>query len=149
MDNVLKTITINEASYQIVKMPAQIGSWLLMLLMGKLTEIMAEANVPASGEDAAKAAETKPEEAASAAISFMLMKLSEEDFATVQQKALSSCLKLVNGVPMPIIMRDGRLAIKELEYDIETVMQLTSQAIHLNLSPFFAKGKLMGLVTAE
>ena len=149
MENVLKELTINEASYQIVKMPAQTGSWLLMLLMGKLMEVMSEESKTATSKPEEPAKEANADEAASAAISFMLMNLDEETFAKVQQKALSVCFKMVNDAPMPVIMRDGRFAIKELEYDIEGVLQLTSQSIRLNLSPFFAKGKLMGLATAD
>ena len=129
-----------------------------MLLMGKLMDIMTDAPQqatqaqaqPESSED--KTDEQKAQEAsttASAAISFMLMKLDEDTFAKVQQKALSVCYKSANGNTIsPVIMRDGRLTDKALEYDIDTITQLMSQAIHLNLSPFFAKGKLMGLATA-
>jgi hypothetical protein len=148
MENVLKELTINEANYQIVKMSAQSGSWLLMLLMGKLMDIMSKEATPTTNNPELDKP-TSGEDVASAAISFMLMKLDEDTFVKVQIKALSVCYKTVEGVPMPIVMKDGRWVDTKLQYDIETVMQLTSQAIKLNLSPFFAKGKLMGLATSD
>ncbi len=160
---VIKDVTIGTANYRIAKMSAKTGSWLLMLLMGKMLKVMQE-NKPDSNQqqeaqlpekeqtEAEKLAEQ--EAAASAAISFMLMNLDEATYAKVQSAALNCCMLLqVNGAgiaaPIPIVMYDGQFAVKELEYDIETVLQLMSKALFLNLSPFFTSGKLMGLVSAN
>jgi hypothetical protein len=149
----IKEITIKEQNYRICKLSAKSGSWLLMQLMGKMIKIMEElANTGSPNPEVNNVLEqdkNKAEESAHAAIQFMLMNLEEDTFAKVQNHALSVCYRLENAgsvpVPMPVIMNDGRFAIKELEFDIETVMSLTSQSLFANLAPFFSKNGLMKL----
>lgn len=122
MDATLE-LDINGSKYQVVRMKAKTGSFLLTTL---LTKVLPSAL--SSGGD----------------IASLLPQLSEGDFELFQGHALEACRKFNGqGIAEPIFLRPDRWAIKELEYDLNTVLQLTMESLMFNLSPFFSDGGLI------
>lgn len=84
---------------------------------------------------------TAIEAAASGAIQNMLMNLDEELFIKVQKHALSVCSRFDaigdKEILLPVLMANGKIAIPDLQTNIQVVSALTSQSLFANLSPFF------------
>jgi hypothetical protein len=144
----IKDVIVNQKRYQISKMKADIGSWLLFKLIDSLRKIMqADTTNEPVQEQVEQTDEQKKiaaEGAANAAIKVMLMNLDEELFAKVQKHALGVCGQYAavgeEEVVLPVLMANGTFAIPELATDIQTVVFLTSQSLFANLSPFFLNG---------
>jgi hypothetical protein len=64
--------------------------------------------------------------------------LSESEHANIQQHLLSVCSRFKGDHPMPVLKADGSFAVKELEYDLDTVMKLQGEAKSFNFADFFA-----------
>ena len=114
-----KDVEIAGTKYQVGQFKARDGSWILAQILTKM--------LPAVIESAFKTANLATGRAA----------ISEEEFASIQGHALAVCRRMENGVPMPIFFLPNTWAIKDLEYDLITVMALTVQALVFNISPFF------------
>lgn len=117
-----QTVTVNGQDYQIGRFTARNGSWILAQLLTKM--------LPANVENAL-APTTKGKLPSHRTL------LSEDEFANLQGHCLAVCRRLENGVPMPIFLLPDTWAVKELEYDLVTVMKLTIHALTFNLQPFF------------
>jgi hypothetical protein len=130
-----KDVEIGGARYQVGRFSARDGSWVLMKLLPLITTALSA---------------TKPEND-EAAIAFFarvigqIGQTDEETFRKIQEHALAVCRRLENGVPMPVFLRPNTWAVKELEYDLVTVLALTANALVFNLSPFFSDGGLKQL----
>jgi hypothetical protein len=70
--------------------------------------------------------------------------MNEEEFHNLQ----NHCLRVVSryerddAPPIPIMVGNGVLAVKELETDIITIMVLTVHSLIFNVAPFFEEGAL-------
>lgn len=146
----IKDIEIGSHTYMIAKMDADSGSWLLMRLMGQLQKAISE--MPSSAEVTEQATE-ETQDTAQAAIQFLLMNLDQDTFKTVQRHALNVCYRYETvgnaPKPLPVIMTNGRFCYKDLNFDIQSVMRLTSESLFANLSPFFSKDGLKAMLTGE
>ncbi|CAK9249990.1 unnamed protein product [Sphagnum jensenii] len=93
---------------------------------------------------------TNAEEAAKTAVRLLIMNLDRSLFKEVQAEALKVVfqLKWVNNVQhvLPVVTFNGQYALPELEYDIATVMALTSHALIANFSMYFEKKELLDMV---
>lgn len=146
INEALKEVVINDRRFQIGKMTAKTGSWLLYKLMAELRKIMEPGNgdspapVPMTDEQKKEAAE----QMAQVSVGVMLQNIDEELFAKVQQHALEVCgeFKMVGEeeVILPVLMLNGNFSNPDLKFDIMTVVNLTSQSLLANLSPFFLNG---------
>jgi septum formation topological specificity factor MinE len=71
----------------------------------------------------------------------MLMTLDKGLFDQVQREALNVVGQYTaigeKEVVLPVLMANGTVAIPELRNDIVSIVQLTSQSLYFNLSPFF------------
>lgn len=143
---VLKETVIGGNRYQISKMSSETGSWLLFKLIDSLRKIMQVETTeqPEQIEVELTVDEKKAaiEAAASGAIQNMLMGLDEELFGKIQKHALSVCSRFdaINDkeILLPVLMvNTGRIAIPDLQTNIQVISALTSQALFANLSPFF------------
>jgi hypothetical protein len=117
-----KDVVINDVTYQVGQFKARDGSFILAQLLTKM--------LPAIIEGAFKKQSGTVLPAGRSA-------LSEDEFAGIQGHALAVCRRVENGVPMPIFFMPNVWAIKEIEYDLITVMALTIQALVFNIVPFF------------
>lgn len=64
-------------------------------------------------------------------------KLSESEYANIQQYLLSVCSRFKGDHPMPVLKSDGSFAVKDLEYDLDTVVKLQKEAKDFNFADFF------------
>lgn len=130
-----KDIEISGVHYRIGQFTAQVGSWILMQVLQKVLPSFA-------GPVEEQLGNLPPNRAT----------MSEEDFYRIQNHCLAICCRYEESptgrVPMPL-MASGVFAIKELEYDLPTVMALTIQALFFNLTPFFAEGGLSSLSSLQ
>lgn len=136
-----KETQINGKSYQIESMDADTGSWLLMKLVDSLRKVLSGVDDSTPDQNVTEVSQDQKEQAAFGLIQAMLMNLDRQLFTEVQKEALRVCKQYAavgdKEVAMPVLMASGKFAIPELKNDISTVMQLTSQALYFNLSPFF------------
>src|SRR5579862_5528303 len=114
-----KEVTLGETVYQIGRMTARDGSWILAELLTKMLPAFVESQF--SGLPGGRP------------------QISEEEFQNIQGHALAVVRRIEKGIPMPIFVRPNTWAVKELEYDLVAVMTLTVHALAFNLSPFFAE----------
>jgi hypothetical protein len=151
MPMLTKDVTINERTYQIGRISAIDGAWIL----GRWTEKWAHARAQmitqgvTSGqpdpqwnpEAAAKAPTPKREDATLAMAAFLIPKLSRAELAEIQPLCLSRCSRYEEAagrqMPMPIMTPNGTWAVAELEYDGPTVMRLLQESIAFNIAPYF------------
>jgi len=68
-------------------------------------------------------------------------KMTEQDFANVQDHCLAVCKRYepTSNVPMPVMAGPGKFAIAELEYDMATVTKLQGHAMSFNFDDFLAE----------
>ena len=114
-----KDVEIGESRYQVGRFKARDGSWVLAQILTKMLPAAIESSLQGSGLAANRA------------------QISEEEFASIQAIALSVCRRYENNIPMPVFPRPDTWAIKDLEYDLVTVMRLTIEALVFNITPFF------------
>lgn len=72
--------------------------------------------------------------------------MSKEKFFEIQKDCLAHCAEIqsIGSVvtPMPVIMKDGRWGISDLEHDAPLVMALTVQVLGYNVQSFFEENTL-------
>lgn len=122
-----KDVTINGAKFQVGRLKARHGSWILAQVLTKMLPGVLER---AFAKQGAKLAAGRSD-------------MNEEEFASIQGHALSVCRRYdKDGLPMPVFLLPDRWADKELEYNLTAVMALTVHALTFNLGSFFAEGGL-------
>jgi len=137
MDQTTQTVELNGQTYQIGRFSARNGSWIMLQVIPKIAR--AFSTIQGSQD----------QDAFSFALISRLIgefaETDEETFRRIQAHALSVCRRVEKGVPMPVFVPPDTFAIKELEYDLLTVLSLTSHALVFNLSPFFSGDGLRGM----
>lgn len=148
MDSV-KELEINGRTYQIAGFDARTGSKLLARLMARFIKMGSEA---ASDNSPVTVSEVPADQAENpnALLQFLLLNLSDVDFDYVQTHALAVVTRLEgdSNAPLPIT-RNGVITPKDLKDDIATIMQLTSESLFANLSPFFTKAAIQKQMQAQ
>jgi hypothetical protein len=117
-----KDVTVSGTRYQIGRMKAKDGSWVLAQVMTKMLPAALENGLAGSG----------------AQLAANRAQISEDEFANIQAHALAVVRRYENGLPVPVFVRPDRWAAKDLEYDLVAVMALTVHSIVFTLSPFFS-----------
>jgi hypothetical protein len=117
-----KDVVVNGVTYNVGQFKARDGSFILAQLLTKMLPSMLETAFKKEAPGALPAGRSA---------------LSEDEFAAIQGHALAVCRRVENGVPMPIFFLPNTWAVKEIEYDLVTVMALTIQALVFNIVPFF------------
>ena len=142
-----KDLVLNGSRYQISRMDAAVGSWLLFRLMDSMRKIFADTD--GTQPEPQEVAPDQKEQAAHAMISAMLMTLEKDDFVKVQREALKVCGQYAavgeKEVVLPVLMASGGFAVPALKNDIVSVVTLTSGSLYFNLSPFFLGDGLKGM----
>jgi septum formation topological specificity factor MinE len=140
MENNTKDVTLGVSRYRISRMNASTGSWLLFKLLDSLRKIMTDGSQDTQSAPQEIGTEQR-EQAANALIQGMLMTLDKGLFDQVQREALNVVGQYTaigeKEVVLPVLMANGTVAIPELRNDIVSIVQLTSQSLYFNLSPFF------------
>lgn len=144
-----KDVTIDGKKYQLSKMTAMVASRIHNWLVTASIKFQAEQQnitTPAAEEEALHEEERKkdPQKAAAATVAMLWLlsssTLSEEACTKIQNYALRSCSLYPDdgvGMPSPIMLADGRWAVKALETDATAVNQLVIESLQFNISPFF------------
>lgn len=135
-----KDIIVNGGRYQVSRMDAVTGSWLLFKLIDSMRRIFTDGNAGEPTEAQELDSEQK-EAATNAMISGMLMTLDKDEFIRVQREALKVVGQYAavgeKEVILPVLMANGTFAVPSLKSDIVSVIALTSGSLNFNLSPFF------------
>jgi tail assembly chaperone len=122
-----KDVEVKGVKYQVGRLKARHGSWILAQVLTKMLPGVLER---AFAKQGAKLAAGRSD-------------MSEEEFTSIQGHALAVCRRYDKaGLPMPVFVQPDRWAVKDLEFDLTTVMALTVHALTFNLGSFFAEGGL-------
>jgi hypothetical protein len=155
MDGDTREFVVNGARYQVGRMNAAVGSWLLFKLIDSIRRIFAQNSASSDGVQPVQEEQSlvKREAATHALIQGMLMTLDRDLFEQVQREALRVVGQYAmvgeKEVVLPVLMGNGNLASVELKNDISTVVLLTSRSLYFNLSPFFLSGGLERIMSAQ
>lgn len=154
METQSKEVVVGGSRYQITRMNAAVGSWLLFKLIDSLRKLFAQNSTeqdtspPIVEEDV-----SRREAATRALIQGMLMTLDRDLFEQVQREALRVVGQYAmvgeKEVVLPILMGNGNFAVPELKSDIVAVVALTSHSLYYNLSPFFLAGGLDNVLSLQ
>lgn len=144
-----KDIVLNGSRYQIARMDAAVGSWLLYKLMDAMRKIFTGVEQDGQQQPVQEMEQNQKEQAANAMISAMLMTLDKDDFTKVQREALKVVGQYASvgekEVLLPVLMNNGTFAVPALRNDIVSVVNLTAGSLYFNLSPFFLGDGLKGM----
>lgn len=118
-----KDVEIGGVKYQIGRMTARTGSWIAAQIISKVLPSVIESQMPLEGLPSSRS------------------EMSEIEFQNIQDHCLNVCKKyeLIGSTEaaVPVMARFGVFAVKDLEYDLLTVLALTIHALLFNISPFF------------
>ena len=144
-----KDVVIGDSRYQISRVDAETGSFLLYQILAALRKAIAEGGEeePAQQEQIQLSPEEKEKqtsEATGAMIQNVLMNVDRVMFGKIQRDALSVCKQYTaigeNETLLPVLMANGKIAIPALKNDIQTLVTLTQKSLEFNLLPFFSNG---------
>jgi hypothetical protein len=144
-----KDVVIGDSRYQISRVDAETGSFLLYQILAALRKAIAEGGEeePAQQEQIELSPEEKEKqtsEATGAMIQNVLMSVDRVMFGKIQRDALSVCKQYTaigeNETLLPVLMANGKIAIPDLKNDIQALVSLTQHSLHFNLLPFFSNG---------
>jgi hypothetical protein len=131
-----KDVEIGEKRYRIQRFKSDDGSFIVFQLMTKMLPgfVAGQLNMAGLAQSGAS--------------------MSEADFRTIQRHCLSVCYRYegnstVTEVPLPVMTTNGVFAIKDLEYDLATVLALTIHALTYNFSDFFQGNALSALASLQ
>jgi hypothetical protein len=153
MDGDTRDIVVGGSRYQIKRMDAAVGSWLLFKLIDSLRKLFSQNSTEPDVKVEEETELSKREAATRALIQGMLMTLDRDLFEQVQREALKVvgqyALVGEKEVVLPVMMPNGTFATPVLKSDIVTVVMLTSHSLYFNLSPFFLTGGFDNILTLE
>lgn len=133
MHELTKDVDVGGKQYQVGKMTAQVGCWIAMQLFTKMLPSAVENQVGLEGMPTART------------------QLSEEEFYNIQNHCLAVCKRyeLVGEVKTAQpILHSGRMAFKDLDTDLLSVLGLTVHALIFNVKPFFEGDALKQLISS-
>ena len=145
-------VVVNGNRYQISRMNAAVGSWLLFKLIDSLRKLFSDNSVEQTpGTAIQETDDTHKAQAAHALVQAMLMTLDRNLFEQVQKEALKVVGQYAavgeQEVVLPVVTANGLIPV--LRNDIAGVVALTSHALYFNLSPFFLTGGLSTVLPME
>ncbi len=148
-----KNVEIDGTKYQIRRFLPDVGSYLLMRIIGAGIKTDAgDATNSASGKEVVRGEVPGGEDLARAVIfAAFLRGLDFETHCFVQAQCLAVCARLEgpDGLPMPIVNAAGVWAIHEIKDDTPLVLRLETEALVFNFTDFFAGGGLNALAGAQ
>jgi len=143
-----KEVVVGNSRYQISRVDAETGSFLLYQVLASLRK---EMQGDKEESEPQQMVELSPEEkvkqvegATSAMIQSLLMNADRSMFGRIQRDALSCCGQFTaigeTEAVLPVLMASGKIAIPALKNDIQTLVTLTQKSLEFNLLPFFSNG---------
>lgn len=140
--NDFKLLRLSEEEYQLGKLPVDVGSFILLKLIGAGLNA---GSLAAPDEVPSKEPERKPtpeQQVRAICFAAFLRGLSSGELSLIQ----ASCLKVVSrrdGVDfLPIMSDSGAWSYADLSHNVAVVMKLTIEVLVWNLSDFFSGGGL-------
>jgi hypothetical protein len=150
----LKTVELDGIEYQMGRLPADAGSFILMRLMGAgLTGGSLGKPLEDTPADVAAVAPTGEEMVRAVCFAAFMRGLSFEDLRFVQRQCMMVVARweLTAGqrVPMPVMSSTGQWAVAEVGENVGLVTRLMIEVLVFNLSDFFSGGGAGSLMTAR
>ena len=138
-----KAVPLGGYSFQIKKLPADVGSFILMRLMGEAAKAAQNAPQRPVGPDEVKPDEVKitPEDRVRGLCFIVFSGTMPFDlFQFIQRHCMLVVRKMENeSTPMPIMADDGRWANPEIATNHQLVVQLMIEVCIFNFADFFAE----------
>ena len=139
MSSATKDIKIGETNYQLGRLSARNGSWIVNQFVER---VLGRLNNPDR---------ELTERDLGLGLALDLQNLSEETFLKVQAKCLEVCKRYgavgESTIPMPVLRADGKWNDAG-EPSLPELLSLTIACLSFNLYPFFESGALATLLTA-
>ena len=153
MNEKTKIVEVNGASYQLRRFAPDVGSFIVMQIIGAGLKGVSEGPAPSADSVTPKAEQPSGEDLVRAVVfSAFLRGLDFDMHRFVQTKCLALCSRMEPQgdqlVPMPLMTALG-VAIPELREDMELVMKLEIAVLVFNFTDFFAGGGLNALAGAR
>lgn len=145
-----KIVTLDDVRYQVSRFRPDVGTFILMRLMGAVVKAGAEnaSNAPTSAEGAEP---PSPQDVARMVCGAALMGNVDQEFHQyVQRQALVLCSRLEQheGTETPIPISTATELLPDIADDFGLVMRLTMECLVFNFSDFFAQGGMRALGAA-
>lgn len=143
-----KVVELSGRRYLLRRMSPEIGSYVLMQIVGGLTKALTSGGEPTTNESIGKsggAAEKLRGEEFMRAVALPAFRgLDFDTHKFIQTKCVAACSRLEGDpeMPMPIVSDSGQWAIPEIRDDMSLVMRLEVESLVFNLAPFFEAGGL-------
>src|SRR6266700_4601548 len=124
MEN-FKEVLIEERTFRIGRMTAMIGSRILNILLSVVSKVQTTASAEETEHGRQELDKIDPEEKANVMVeaSWVLVgdSVSEETYTQIQRHCLQVCALVASEgtPPIPVIMSNGRWAVKEIEHDLK------------------------------
>lgn len=145
-----KIVTIDSSRYEIRKLPPDVGSYILMQIIGAGISASSTGGSPVETPTQAQTEKLSGEDMVRAmTFAAFLRGLDYDKYCFVQSKCIAACSRMEDRggteLPMPIVNDSGQWAIPEIKDNLSLVVQLTVETLVFNLSDFFAEGGLASL----
>jgi hypothetical protein len=151
MNEKTKIVEIGGQRYQIRRFAPNVGSYILMQMIGAGLKGQNFSEAPPAGSASApssSAAEPNGEDTVRAIVFAAFLRGLEYDMHNfVQNKCLAICalMKEHEGTELPVPLTNGSEWVPEIRDDMQLVMKLEVEAMVFNFSDFFAEGGLNAL----
>lgn len=143
-----KNFEVDGTTYQIRRMPPDVGSYLVFRLLGAMNEIKTP-DAARDGNDTTEPAAVLSGESKARIVVLAALFQANKDFefhCFLQQKALSVVSRMEGEPgserPMPVMAGGGVIALPEVRDDLSLISKLEIESICFNLTPFFEGGGL-------
>ena len=130
MRETFKDVDVQKRKFRIGKFDALTGSYIAFVVISQLMPIMGKDQSVDEGKIAMSAPSILPKEV----------------FFEIQKSCLQVCSEIIMigdvVSPMPVMLKDGRWGIQDIENDAGLAMMLTVQVLGYNMQSFFAGNAL-------
>jgi hypothetical protein len=146
-----KVISIESDEYQIGRFRADVGTYILMKLMGIVIKMTAEAQRESGPTSApVQVQQPDPEEVARMVCSSAFLgSLDLEMHRFVVAESLKLCSHREREVWMPVATAAGDVAVPQVKDDLTVTMRLVMEALAFNFADFFAQGGMAVFAPAK
>jgi hypothetical protein len=141
MHETTKVVPLGDYKFQINKLPADVGSFILMRLMGEASKAAQNAPPAFAAEPSKEPVKEITPEDRVRALCFVVFSGTMEFslFQFIQKHCMMVVRKLEGELPMPIMSDDGRWVYHDLAANHSLLVQLMIEVCIFNFAGFFAE----------
>jgi hypothetical protein len=134
-----KVVPLNGHNFQINRLPADVGSFILMRLMGEAAK--AAQNAPQISEEPKEPKKEITPEDRIRALCFVVFSgtMTFDLFQFIQRHCMMVTRKMENELPMPFMSDDGRWADRQIAANHSLIVKLMIEVCVFNFASFFSE----------